>query len=91
MKEIGNTNYSKLFDFLYECPPRKLNSKDLIRNDYFYYSDLIYKANFKYEDILQNISIYKGILLEPDNISYSKKKKVNIFQRIFSRKIFPLE
>ena len=74
--EIENTNYSKLFDFIYEFPPKNIYSKELIRNDFFYYSDLIYKGNFKYEkNLLQNITIYKGIMLEPDSISNSNKKE----------------
>ena len=90
LKEKGNTNYSKLFDFLYEFPPKSLNTKELIRNNYFYYSDLIYKGNFKYENNLQNISIYKGIMLEPDNISNSYKNKSIYFRGYSPEKFFLL-
>ena len=90
LKDIGNANYSKLFDFLYEFPPKNLNSKELIRNDYFYYSDLIYKGNFKYENNLQNITIYKGIMLEPYNISNSNKKEIIYFKGYSPEKFFLL-
>lgn len=88
LKEIENTNYSKLFDFLYEYPPKNLNSKELIRDDYLYYSDLIYKGNFKYENNLQNITIYKGIMLEPYNISNSNKKETIHFRGYSPEKFF---
>ena len=88
LKEIENTNYSKLFDFLYEYPPKNLNSKELIRDDYLYYSDLIYKGTFKYENNLQNITIYKGIMLEPYNISNSNKKETIHFRGYSPEKFF---
>ena len=90
MKEIGNTNYSKLFDFLYECPPKNLYSKELIRNEFYYYSDLIYKGNFKYENNLQNFTIYKGIMLEPNNISITNKKETIHFRGYSPEKFFLL-
>ena len=90
LKEIGNTNYSKLFDFLYECPPKNLYSKELIRNEFYYYSDLIYKGNFKYENNLQNITIYKGIMLEPNNISITNKKETIHFRGYSPEKFFLL-
>lgn len=90
LKEIGNTNCYKLFDFLYECPPKNLNSKELIRNEFYYYSDLIYKGNFKYENNLQNITIYKGIMLEPNNISITNKKETIHFRGYSPEKFFLL-
>ena len=90
LKEIGNTNYSKLFDFLYECPPKNLYSKELIRNEFYYYSDLIYKGNFKYENNLQNFTIYKGIMLEPNNISITNKKETIHFRGYSPEKFFLL-
>ena len=88
LKEIGNTNYSKLFDFLYEFPPKNINSKEL--NSEFYYSDLIYKGNFKYENNLQNITIYKGIMLWPYNISNTNKKETIQFRGYSPEKFFLL-
>ena len=88
MKEIRNTNYSKLFDFLYECPSKNLISKELIRHEFYYYSDLIYKGNFKYENNLQNITIYKGIMLEPNNISITNKKETILFRGYSPEKFF---
>ena len=84
--EIEGNNYTKLFDYLYDLPPNNIDSKELIRNEYFYYSDLIYRGNFNSEKN-QNITIFKGIMLEP---GYNSRRKQLHFRGYSPEKFYLL-
>ena len=70
-------NFQKLdpnvFNGLYEFPPLNLFSKNLVKNQYYlFYSGLIYREyNISY-NISDNFPIFRGIMLNWDNSSFSK-------------------
>ena len=62
-------NYSKLFDYNFEIPPKNIKLSELYKNDnFFYYTGLIYKININPE----NKNVYRGIILEWDNTPENK-------------------
>ena len=70
-------NFQKLdpnvFNGLYEFPPLNLFSKNLVKNQYYlFYSGLIYREyNISY-NISDDFPIFRGIMLNWDNSSFSK-------------------
>ena len=46
LNEDKNNNYTNLFDYFYEFPPKNINIEELINNEMYYYSSLIYNIYF---------------------------------------------
>ena len=64
MNQIEDFNYTRLFDFCFEFPPKNIDLKRLTKNNYsFYYEGLIYKAINQYN----NNQTFRGLILEYDN------------------------
>ena len=62
-----DNNYTKLFDSFYEFPPKNINLDELIKNEiYYYYTGLIYRGNFKYNNNTYNFDTFRGVMLECD-------------------------
>ena len=73
MNEIENLNYTRLFDYCFEFPPKNINFKRLTRYNFsFYYEGLIFKAINQYN----NNKTYRGVILEWDNTPKNKEPKI---------------
>ena len=83
MNETEDLNYSNLFDYYFEFPPKNINFKELIKNSiFYYYQGLIYKGIIKYK----NNKTYRGVILECDNSKEIKSPK--IFNEYSSKKLY---
>ena len=71
MNKIEDINYTSLFDYCFEFPPKNIN----IRN-------IIYKMKNQYK----NNKVYRGLMLEWDNILQNKRPK--IFFDYSSKKLY---
>ena len=89
---INNKNYeniinSKELDGLYENPPNIIFQKDLMKNKFsYYYYGLLYENN-NFEDLLNNYTLYKSVMLEYDN-SPKKPKYINILEDFSPEKFY---
>ena len=72
LNEDKNNNYTNLFDYFYEFPPKNINIEELINNEMYYYSSLIYNIYFKYINNANNNHFYRGIILGLDNTLINK-------------------
>ena len=76
-------NYSKLFDYNFEIPPKNIKLSELIKNNnFYYYTGLIYKRDINYI----NKNVYRGIILEWDNTP--EKKNSLIFNEYSPEKLY---
>ena len=83
LNENADLNYSKLFDYYFEFPPKNINLNKLIKNNYFfYYIGLIYKGNINYT----NTKIDRGIMIEWDNTP--EKENSTIFNDYSPEKLY---
>ena len=75
------------FDGGYMIPPYNISSIKLIKNEkYYYYSGLLYEEN-NLENILKNLTIYRGTLLKYDN-SPKKSKDATILEEYSNEKFY---
>ena len=72
LNEDKNNNYTNLFDYFYEFYPKNINKEELINNEMFYYSSLIYNINFKSINNSNNYHFYRSIMLGLDNTLVNK-------------------
>ena len=73
MNKIEDINYTSLFDYCFEFPPKNINLRELTKNNFsFYYEGLIYKMKNQYK----NNKVYRGLMLEWDNILQNKRPKI---------------
>ena len=75
-------NYTKLFDYCFEFPPKNINLSEIIKNkNFFYYTGLRYGNN----NYVNRNKIYRGIMLEWDN---SPENKSIIFSEYSPEKFY---
>ena len=83
VSEIADLNYSDIFDYFFEFPPKNINLNKLIKNElFYYYIGLIYKGIIKYK----SNKIYRGIILEWDNSP--EMKNPQIFNEYSPKKLY---
>jgi hypothetical protein len=75
--KISKINNLKIFDGVYELPPKDLKKANIknTRDNYTYYYSLIF--NYIMNELkIENFSVYKGSMLEYDNSAISQKKVI---------------
>ena len=86
----NNMKEMNLFNALYEFPPINLFSQNLIRNDnYYFYTNLIYKKLNESYNITNDVPFYRGIMLEWDNTP-SITDNISIFNEYSPEKFYIL-
>ena len=84
---IGALNYNnsqeliniKSIDAVFEIPPNNLNYIEYaidFKNNFTFYSGLIYKNSYNYYNLFRNFNIYRGSILEWDNSPINKEGKI---------------